>query len=163
MPDQASLLRGRRCKRTKGKQGGDHKSTGQNVRLVNTAKTLAKEHHVDERTIRRDGEHLTLVIAGIDSGCAITWSNLSKHRILFQRLLEGNSDNNIRFEELCSLLRRLGFTERIKGGHHIFSMDRISEIINLQKRSDGKAKAYQVGQVRYLVQEYRLGEEFNEN
>jgi hypothetical protein len=36
------------------------------------------------------------------------------------RILSGGADNNIVFGELCSLLRTFGFTERIKGDHHIF-------------------------------------------
>lgn len=51
-----SLLRGRRYNRTKGSQGGDRKSTGQNVRLIDNASALAAEHGVDEKTIRRDGK-----------------------------------------------------------------------------------------------------------
>jgi len=51
-----TVLRGRRYNRAKKAQGGDHKSKDQNDTLINTAKKLAKEHGVDERTIRRDGK-----------------------------------------------------------------------------------------------------------
>lgn len=44
----------------------------------------------------------------------------------------GTADANIRFEDLRSLLRALGFTERIKGDHHIYSKDGVIEILNLQ-------------------------------
>jgi hypothetical protein len=37
------------------------------------------------------------------------------------RVLEGTSDANIRFSELRDLLSRLGFAERIRGSHHIFT------------------------------------------
>lgn len=41
----------------------------------------------------------------------------------------------------------LGFEERIKGSHHIFTLERRQAALNLQP--DGsKAKAYQVKQVR---------------
>ena len=64
-------------------------------------------------------------------------------------------DANVSFEGLCKLLCRLGFQERIKGDHHIFTMDGVDEIINLQpKRS--KTKPYQVKQVRSLVLRYDL-------
>mgnify|MGYP000136931558 CR=1 FL=1 len=54
-PDQAALLRGRRYNRLKRKQGRPPK-TGQNVQFSGkTAQQLAREHGVDERTIRRDG------------------------------------------------------------------------------------------------------------
>lgn len=55
-PDDFRLAVGRRYNRTKKAQGGDHKSTGQNVRLVNQAETIARESGVDERTVRRAGK-----------------------------------------------------------------------------------------------------------
>ena len=54
------------------------------------------------------------------------------------------------------LLRRLGFDERIRGGHHIFAREGLEEIINLQPRG-GMAKPYQVKQVRDLTTRYQLG------
>jgi len=65
-----------------------------------------------------------------------------------QRVLRGTSDANVAFEELCYLLKRLGFDERVRGSHHIFTRKRVEEILNLQARRDGKAKPYQVKQVR---------------
>jgi len=59
------------------------------------------------------------------------------------------------FETFCALLKRLGFDERIKGGHHIFTMEGVEEILNLQPK-DGKAKPYQVKQVRDVILKYRL-------
>jgi hypothetical protein len=55
-PDQMRLLRGRRYNRLKNPQGGDHRSKGQNVPLINTAETLAGQHGVTEKTIKRDGK-----------------------------------------------------------------------------------------------------------
>jgi predicted RNA binding protein YcfA (HicA-like mRNA interferase family) len=49
----------------------------------------------------------------------------------------------------------LGFEERVKGSHHIYFKDGIDEIINLQP-SNGKAKPYQVKQVRELIIKYKL-------
>ena len=76
---------------------------------------------------------------------------------LLKQILRGSSDANINFIELCHLLRRLGFEERIRGDHHIFTRDNVEEIINLQPRG-AKAKAYQVKQVRNLILKYRLGD-----
>ena len=56
------------------------------------------------------------------------------------------------------MLRKLGFDERIKGSHHIFVLDGIPEILNLQSKGS-MAKPYQVKQVRRVVVEYKLGEE----
>jgi hypothetical protein len=74
------------------------------------------------------------------------------------RILRGTSDANIRFNDLCQLLKRLGFEERVRGDHHIFTRDDVEEILNLQPR-DSRAKAYQVRQVRDLIVRYRLAEE----
>jgi predicted RNA binding protein YcfA (HicA-like mRNA interferase family) len=78
---------------------------------------------------------------------------------VLQKILSGLSDRNIRFNDLRKLLLDLGFNERIKGGHHIFYRDDVIEIINLQPLSDGKAKAYQVKQVRNILLKYKLHKE----
>ena len=74
------------------------------------------------------------------------------------KVLRGVSDSNISFPDLCQLLLSLGFSERIKGGHHIFTKDAIEEIINIQPLGS-KAKAYQVKQIRNLVIKYKLAGE----
>jgi hypothetical protein len=76
---------------------------------------------------------------------------------LLSRILRGTSDANIHFDGLCSLLRGLGFQERIRGSHHIFTKERVDEILNLQSKSAGKAKSYQVKQVRQVILKYGLG------
>lgn len=58
-------------------------------------------------------------------------------------------------ESLCALLKRLGFDERVKGDHHIFSKNDIEEIINLQPKK-GKGKPYQVKQVRTILLKYQI-------
>jgi len=65
------------------------------------------------------------------------------------------ADAQVPFDTLCTLLNRLGFNERIKGDHHIFSKDGVEEILNLQPR-DGKGKPYQVKQVRDIILKYNL-------
>ena len=62
---------------------------------------------------------------------------------IFVRVLRGSSDANIRFADLRGLLLTLGFTERIKGSHHIFTREGVAEILNLQPRN-AMAKPYQV-------------------
>jgi predicted RNA binding protein YcfA (HicA-like mRNA interferase family) len=76
---------------------------------------------------------------------------------LLDRILRGKSDANIRFDDLCQLLRHLGFDERTRGSHHIFRKARVEERINLQ-RDGGKAKPYQVNQLRRVILKYKLGE-----
>ena len=72
-----------------------------------------------------------------------------------QRVLSGRSDANIRFNDLRSLLRRLGFDERIRGSHHIFIREDLDEILNLQP-AGSDAKVYQVRQVRQFIIKHRL-------
>src|SRR6266851_9002603 len=83
-------------------------------------------------------------------------STVSKIARTLDRVLRGNADANIRFGDLCALLHHLGFAERIRGDHHIFTRDGVAEILNLQPRG-GKAKAYQVKQVRGVIVSYGLG------
>jgi hypothetical protein len=59
---------------------------------------------------------------------------------------------------LRQLLNGLGFQERIRGSHHIYTKDSVMEIINLQTK-DSKAKPYQVKQVRNLILKYKLAGE----
>ncbi len=81
---------------------------------------------------------------------------MSKYEKLLLKILRGSSDNNIIFTDLCNLLKRLGFDERIRGSHHIFRMTGISEKVNLQK-DEKHAKVYQVHQVRSIIVKYNLG------
>jgi len=80
-------------------------------------------------------------------------SKISKIEI---QILSGRSDANIDFADLRRLLNKLGFDERIKSSHHIFTKEEIEEIINIQPIGS-KAKAYQVKQVRNLILKYKLG------
>ena len=80
---------------------------------------------------------------------------MSRHERLLQTILLGRSDANIRFAELRRLLLRLGFGERVRGSHHIFTRDDIEEQINLQEKG-GAAKVYQVRQVRRIIRKYVL-------
>jgi len=75
---------------------------------------------------------------------------------IIDKVLSGLSDKNIWFEDLRKLLISLGFDERIKGDHHIFTKSDIIEIINIQPLRDRKAKAYQVKQVRNIILKYKL-------
>lgn len=82
---------------------------------------------------------------------------MGKYEKLLQKILTGTSDNSIKFEELRQLLKRLGFDERVKGDHYIFTKDNVEEIINIQPKGS-EAKSYQVKQVRNLVLKYGLGD-----
>ena len=81
---------------------------------------------------------------------------------LLSQVLSGRSDQNIPFEPLCEILRWLDFRERINGSHHIFGRPGVMEILNLQPLPSGKAKAYQVKQVRNVIVRYKLAGESDE-
>jgi hypothetical protein len=81
---------------------------------------------------------------------------MSKEEKLLLKILRGTSDANIDFTQLCYLLIKLGFKQRVRGDHFIFAMDGIVEIINIQPQGS-KAKAYQVKQIRNLIIKYKLG------
>ena len=86
---------------------------------------------------------------------------MSKFEKLTQKILSGNFDKNIDFEDLRKFLLRLQFQERIKGSHHIYFKEDLKEIINLQSIA-GKAKRYQVRQVREIIIKYNLASYGNE-
>jgi virulence-associated protein VapD len=81
---------------------------------------------------------------------------VAKYDDLLARILRGTSDANIAFNDLRQLLRRLGFEERIRGSHHMFRKAGVEEKINLQSEG-GKAKVYQVRQVRATILKHKLG------
>ena len=81
---------------------------------------------------------------------------MSRHDKLLLKILRGASDANIHFAELRQLLYHLGFEERIRGDHHIFTKDGVEEILNLQPKGND-AKPYQIKQVRTVILKYKLG------
>ncbi len=77
---------------------------------------------------------------------------------ILEKILRGASDANIPFDGLRGVLIDLGFSERIRGSHHIFFREGVEEILNLQPKGN-KAKPYQVKQVRHVILKYHLGGE----
>ncbi|HLF25707.1 MAG TPA: type II toxin-antitoxin system HicA family toxin [Anaerolineae bacterium] len=76
---------------------------------------------------------------------------MARSNKVLDKVARGTSDANIRFDDLRQLLRSLGFTERIRGSHHIFFKESIEEILNLQTQG-ANAKPYQVKQVRNVIE-----------
>ncbi len=77
------------------------------------------------------------------------------------RLLRGTSDANFGFDDLRQILIRLGFVERVRGDHHIFTREGEPDILNLQPRGS-QAKPYQVKQARGLIVTLGLAESTEE-
>jgi predicted RNA binding protein YcfA (HicA-like mRNA interferase family) len=74
---------------------------------------------------------------------------------ILEKLLRGESDANMRFDDVCHLLQAKGFRMRVSGSHHIFTKSGVMERINLQCEGS-KAKPYQIRQVRKILAQYKL-------
>jgi hypothetical protein len=85
---------------------------------------------------------------------------MGKYEKVLVTILHGRSDANISFADMCSLLKKLGFDERIRGDHHIFTKVDVEEIVNLQPKGS-QSKPYQVKQVRNILLRYGLTLEEN--
>ena len=83
--------------------------------------------------------------------------SMGKYEKLLVQILRASSDANIAFDDLCQLLKRLGFDENIRGSHHNFRKHNVEQRVNLQKDGN-KAKVYQVKQVRNVIIENKLNE-----
>lgn len=80
---------------------------------------------------------------------------MSTKKKLLEKLLSGKQDGNITFTEIMHLLRLLHYNIRPgAGSHNIISYPGTAEILNLQPRKDGKAKPYQINQVRDHILKY---------
>ncbi|MEY2520580.1 MAG: hypothetical protein QOF24_2339 [Verrucomicrobiota bacterium] len=71
--------------------------------------------------------------------------------------MSGSADANISFADLCGLVQSTGFTQKETKRHtNQYFREGIPDLINLQPAKDGKAKPYQVRQVRRLFKNYSL-------
>ena len=75
---------------------------------------------------------------------------------LIYDVVSGQQDKNIKFRDLQKLLLHLGFRERIRGDHFIYTKIGVAEKINIQPIGS-KAKPYQVKQIRNIIINYNLG------
>jgi len=80
---------------------------------------------------------------------------MNKAEKLFDKLIAARSDANFAFDDLCTLLVKLGYTARKTKGSHIISQ-RGPSFLNLQPTTGGKAKSYQVRQVRQELKNLNL-------
>ena len=80
---------------------------------------------------------------------------MGKQEKTLLKVLSGTVDANINFQDLCHLLEYLGFEKRIRGSHYIFTKKEVLEILNIQSKQ-GKAKPYQVKQIRKVITEYGI-------
>ena len=74
---------------------------------------------------------------------------------LLERIGEGKYQN-VAFRDLCRLVEAVGFSlDRTEGSHFVFVHPRVPRSLPLQALR-GKAKDYQVRQVRQLIERYNL-------
>ncbi|HEX8330060.1 MAG TPA: hypothetical protein VF629_21165 [Hymenobacter sp.] len=86
---------------------------------------------------------------------------MSQRQKFLARLLSGQHDNDIDFAALCVLLKLLGFTQRIKGSHHLFGKTSVADLLNLQPTTGNKVKPYQAKQVRKMLLDNAAAFEFD--
>jgi hypothetical protein len=82
---------------------------------------------------------------------------LSRWAKFYGKLWSGQADNEIEFDELVTYLERLNFSKSggSGGSHHKMKHVDCLGLVNLQPKSDGKAKSYQVDQVRKVLETYQ--------
>lgn len=86
----------------------------------------------------------------------VSQDEMTRQKKVLSRILSGTADASMRFEDLRGALLHLGFDERVRGNHHVFTRVDVQEILNLQPRGH-QAKPYQVRQVRQVLVRYKLG------
>ena len=71
-------------------------------------------------------------------------------------VLDAAKDYGHRFIDVVRFLEAVGWRLRIKGDHHIFTRTGVPVLLNLQPEKDGKAKAYQIRQLRRALIQFNL-------
>ena len=80
---------------------------------------------------------------------------MSKWAKFWETLDGGQSDNNIEYDALIAYLERLEWVTVSKGtSHRLYKHSLVPVAVNVQPRKDGKAKSYQVAQVREALALY---------
>ena len=80
---------------------------------------------------------------------------MARRRKLFLKAL--NNPRGLRFGEFTALIEAFGFIlDRQRGSHRLYVRENLREFINVQPRSDGKAKTAQVTDFLDLIQRLAL-------
>ena len=79
---------------------------------------------------------------------------MSQRQKFLAQLLNTQNPANLDFAALVNLLAFLGFEQRIRGSHHLFTKAGIEEIINIQPAVGNSVKLYQAKQVRVVLLKY---------
>lgn len=70
--------------------------------------------------------------------------------------MDGEGLNNTSFTDLRNFLNHLGFQHRTKGSHFIYFHPGHNEFIITIQPNGNKAKAYQLKQIRFILNKYNL-------
>lgn len=80
---------------------------------------------------------------------------LTNWKNTLEKVLSGEADQNLNFDDYCRMLLRCGYTKRHgKGSHIIFSKPGFPNLV-VQDRN-GKVKGYQVSQGREQLKQQNL-------
>ena len=80
----------------------------------------------------------------------------SMNKKVYDAIVSGKADNNIKYADFQNLIVDLGFIfERQKGSHSIYYHEGVSVFLNIQPDGN-KAKGYQVKQLRNIINKYGL-------
>jgi hypothetical protein len=71
-------------------------------------------------------------------------------------LLDAAKDYGHRFDDVVRFLGATGWRQRTKGSHRIFTRPGVPVLLNLQPEKNGRAKAYQMRQVRQVLEKHKL-------
>ena len=75
---------------------------------------------------------------------------------VYESVISGKADNNIKFSDFQNLIIDLGFEfKNQEGSHKIYRHDGIKERMTIQN-DGGKAKGYQVRQLRAIIIKHKL-------
>src|SRR5579863_2629491 len=59
---------------------------------------------------------------------------------VFQQVLRGDADANVPFQGMRRLLQQLGFEERVRGSHHIFTKQGVPEILTCNQKDQSASR-----------------------
>lgn len=78
----------------------------------------------------------------------------SKRKLYLKAL---NNPRGLRFAEFTTLVEAFGFVlDRQRGSHRMYAREDVRDLVNVQPRSDGKAKTAQVESFLTLVEQQGL-------
>ena len=83
---------------------------------------------------------------------------MSRRQKFLVQLLNPATATNFDFASLVNLRLFLGFEQRVRGSHHIFTKPKVAEIINLQPSVGNTVRPYQAKQIRELIMRYQLAQ-----